>query len=180
VAHRPLVAHADDRRRQRRERGRARPHDADLPIDDAGHGAALQHRNQARAHERRLATPRRTEDGEQPRLLELLDESLDLAIAPEEELGVIDVEDLETAVRTDVVARAVRDGGSERDALDRVNEILQGSRIAVPGAEVDPCAGAQECGRSLESNGSRTPGSRTGKTRNPRTFAARSIAKATS
>src|SRR5206468_7515841 len=79
----------------------------------------------ARRAPARTCHSRRPEHGQETIRLELLQQPLNLAVAPEVELGVLDVERLQAAVRAHVVA-AHHDGlGPERNPLDRVYQILQ-------------------------------------------------------
>ena len=111
------------------ERVRAGREDANRPGVAFGQHAFFERRHDARAHERRLAAARSAEDGQEARRLQLFDEALDVALAPEEEFGVLFVESLQAAVRADVVARLNRTFGSEREPLDGVDERLKAARV---------------------------------------------------
>ena len=144
LADRHVAAHVGGPRGEGVERPRARPQELDREGLAAGQDARAQRRHQAGPDERRLPAARAAEHRQERGRLELLDEPLGVGLASEEELGVAFVEALQAAVRRRVVAARDGLGGAERDALDRVDQRLQGPLVGDPGAQVDPGAGAQE------------------------------------
>ena len=81
--------------------------------------SALERRYDAGSHERRLAAPRRSDDGEEARRPQPGDKVLDELLASEEELAVLPLEGRETLVRTGNVGRRKRVVG-QPGGLDRL------------------------------------------------------------
>jgi hypothetical protein len=117
---------------------------AHIPARAVGQRPGAQPGQQPGAHERGLPAARRAEDRQERGGPELLEQALNLAVAPEEEPGVLLAEDLQSAIRGDVVIGDHRHVRTERQPLDRVDEVLARPRVIDAAAQVDPRARAQE------------------------------------
>jgi hypothetical protein len=129
---------------QRGERVRAGPEDQQAPAFAARELAGPQRGHEACADERGLATARCPEHGQEPAELELFEQSLDVAVAAEEQLGMLFFEHLQPAVGGCIALRADQWARADRDALHGVNQIPQCARTLNSVAEVNPCTHAKE------------------------------------
>src|SRR4051794_28477986 len=116
----------------------------DQPRLAAGDAAGPQRGHETRERDRRLPAAGRSENREEGRRLELLDQTLHVGIASEEELAVCLAERLEAEIRTHVIPWLDRSPRAERYPLDRVHERLERFGIVDSGAEVDPGACAEK------------------------------------
>ena len=96
-----------------------------------------------------------------PAALELLKQALDLAVATKEERRILLAEHLQSAIGRNVLAGCHRHIGPERDAFDRVDQILQRAPVIAAAAKVNPRTRAQEMRQAVGIKGSSTPGNST-------------------
>ena len=110
-----------------------------------GQRAALQRGHEAGADERRLAASGGAEHGEEACRLQLLEQPLHVGVAPEEELGVLLLERLEAAVRTDRRASgSIGTAGPSGMPLIAVTSAWNAALVVEAAPEVDPRARPQE------------------------------------
>ena len=136
-------------RSERLHRVRAGTHDHHRPRRAVRQRAAADLRHQPRPDDARLAAAGCADDREEPVRAELLDEVLGQRLTSEEVVGVVLVEHLEPAKRTDD-GRVTELGFVERvgrDAADAVHEPVKGGRVVEPGTEVNPGQPREEAGQ---------------------------------
>ena len=116
--------------------------DGDLVALVSWQSAPAQRGYQPRAHERRFSAPGGAEDGEEARRFELLQQTLYVRIATEEELRVLLVEHLQPAVGAQLGVRFDRHFRPQRQSVHRTDERMERALVIEAAAIVDPCAHA--------------------------------------